>query len=120
MGRIELKTTRRSRRRRGIRKTIVGVPARPRLAVYRSLQHIYAQVIDDLSGRTIAAASTGDRKDKVTPGGTCAAAAAVGRRVAERAKEAGIEQVVFDRGGRKYHGRIKALADAAREAGLKF
>ena len=120
MSRIELKTTRRSRRRKGIRKNITGVPARPRLAVYRSLQHIYAQVIDDLSGRTIAAASTGDQKDKITPGGNCAAAASVGRMVAERAKKAGVDRVVFDRGGRKYHGRIKALADAAREAGLKF
>ncbi len=120
MNRIESKTSRRSRRRRGIRKIIAGVPARPRLSVYRSLRHIYAQVIDDLSGRTIAAASTGDQRLKVTPGGNCAAAAAVGRRVAERSKEAGVDRVVFDRGGRKYHGRIKALADAAREAGLKF
>jgi len=120
MKRISLKTTRRGRRRKGIRKRIIGSPGRPRLAVYRSLQHIYGQVIDDLSGRTIAAASTGDKDDKISPGSNCAAAAAVGRKLAERAKKAGVEQVVFDRGGWKYHGRVKALADAAREAGLKF
>ncbi len=120
MKRITLKTIRRGRRRKGIRKRVIGSPARPRLAVYRSLHHIYGQVIDDLSGRTLAAASTGDKKDKISPGSNCAAAAAVGRKLAERAKKAGIEQVVFDRGGWKYHGRVKALADAAREAGLKF
>ncbi len=120
MRRIELKTIRRRRRRKGIRKNIIGVPNRPRMAVYRSLQHIYVQVIDDLTGRTLASASTGDKGDKVSPGGNCAAAAAVGREIGKRAKKAGIENVVFDRGGRRYHGRIKALAEAAREAGLKF
>jgi len=120
MKRIELKTTRRRRRRRGIRKTIIGSPGRPRMAVYRSLQLIYVQVIDDLTGRTRASASTSDKGSPVSPGGNCAAAAAVGKAIAERAKTAGIEKVVFDRGGRKFHGRIKALADAAREAGLKF
>ncbi len=98
---------------------MLGVPDRPRLAVFRSLRHIYAQVVDDLAGRTIAAASTMD-KDGTAEGGRRAAAAAVGRRLAERARKAGVERVVFDRGGRRYHGRIKALADAAREAGLKF
>ena len=120
MRRIELKTIRRRRRRTGIRKNIMGVPNRPRMAVYRSLQHIYVQVIDDLTGRTLVSASTSDKDAKVSPGGNCAAAAAVGRQIGERAKKAGIENIVFDRGGRKYHGRIKALADAAREAGLKF
>lgn len=120
MKRIELKTIRRQRRRKGIRKTIIGVPSRPRLAVYRSLRHIYVQVIDDLTGRTLASASTGDKGGKAETGGNCAGAAAVGKTIAERAKKAGVEAVVFDRGGRKYHGRIKALADAAREAGLKF
>ncbi len=120
MRRIELKTFRRRRRRRGIRKNIMGVPSRPRMAVYRSLLHIYVQVIDDLTGRTLVSASTSDKADKVSPGGNCAAAAAVGRQIGERAKKAGIENVVFDRGGRRYHGRIKALAEAAREAGLKF
>ena len=120
MKRIELKTIRRRRRRKGIRKNIIGHPSRPRMAVYRSLQHIYVQVIDDLTGRTLAAASTGDKGNAVAPGGNCAAAAAVGKAIAERAKTAGIDTVVFDRGGRVYHGRIKALAEAAREAGLKF
>ena len=120
MRRIRLKTTRLKRRRQGIRKHISGSPTRPRLAVFRSLRHMYGQVIDDLSGRTLAAASTGDKDVKISPSSNCAAAAAVGRKLAERAKKAGVEEVVFDRGGRKYHGRIRALADAAREAGLKF
>ena len=120
MNRIELKTRRIKRRRRGIRKTVGGEPTRPRLAVFRSLRHVYAQVIDDLSGRTLAAASTGDKGAGIANGGNCAAAAEVGKTLAERAKKAGVETVVFDRGGRKYHGRIKALAEAAREAGLKF
>ncbi len=120
MDRIELKSQRRRRRRKGIRRRIIGTPQRPRLAVFRSLQHIYAQVIDDLSGTTLAAASTRDKKQPVSPGGNRDAAAKVGQAVADRAKKAGVERVVFDRGGRRYHGRIKALADAAREAGLKF
>ncbi len=120
MKRIELKTTRRRRRRRGIRKTIAGTPQRPRLAVFRSHLHIYAQIIDDLSGRTLVAASSNDKADRVSPGGNCAAATAVGKTLGERAKKVDVETVVFDRGGRKYHGRIKALAEAAREAGLKF
>ena len=120
MDRIELKTHRRRRRRRGIRRRIIGTPQRPRLAVFRSLRHIYAQVIDDLSGTTLVAASTRDKQDPVTPGGNCGAAVSVGRALADRAKKAGVERVVFDRGGRQYGGRIKALADAAREGGLKF
>ncbi len=120
MGRIELKTFRRRRRRKGIRKNMMGAPSRPRMAVYRSLLHIYVQVIDDLTGRTLVSASTSDKGGKISPGGNCAAAAAVGRQIGERATKAGIEKVVFDRGGCRYHGRIKALAEAAREAGLKF
>jgi large subunit ribosomal protein L18 len=88
-----------------------------RLSVYRSNKHIYAQVIDDTSGRTLASASTTEGKE---PGGNCQAAAAVGQRVAERAIEAGIKEVTFDRGRFGYHGRVATLADAAREAGLSF
>ena len=104
-----------------IRKKMVGTPERPRLNVYRSLNHIYAQLIDDLKGETIAAASTaeGKKEDRRT-GGNVAAAKSVGKMIAERAKQKGITKVVFDRGGYLYHGRIKALADAAREAGLQF
>jgi large subunit ribosomal protein L18 len=118
--RIEIKARRQQRRRKGIRKRTWGVPDRPRLAVFRSLRHIYAQIVDDLSGRTLAAASTLDKEGPRARGSNCPAAATVGKRLAERAKEAGIGQVVFDRGGRKYHGRVKALAEAAREEGLKF
>lgn len=104
-----------------IRKRLLGTPERPRLNVYRSLNHIYAQVIDDLHGVTLVSASTleGGKGNKRT-GGNVAVAKDVGKRIAERAKEKGIKQVVFDRGGYLYHGRIKALADAAREAGLQF
>ena len=95
---------------------------RPRLSVFRSSRHIYAQVIDDAAGRTLAAASTLDKglRGDLKTGADVAAAAAVGRLVAERAKAAGVTKVVFDRGGRLYHGRVKALADAAREGGLEF
>ncbi len=104
-----------------IRKKMVGTPERPRLNVYRSLNHIYAQVIDDLKGVTIAAASTAEgKKSERTTGGNVASAKSVGKTIAERAKQKGITQVVFDRGGYLYHGRVKALADAAREAGLQF
>ncbi|MCA9288005.1 MAG: 50S ribosomal protein L18 [Phycisphaerales bacterium] len=116
------KRVRRARRRIGIRKRIAGTHERPRLAVYRSLNHMYVQVIDDLDGRTIAAASTRD-KDLGLGGaktGNAAAAAAVGTKLAERAKAAGVTKVVFDRGGFRFHGRIKALAEAARKAGLEF
>jgi large subunit ribosomal protein L18 len=107
----------RARRHRRIRVTLSGTTQRPRLNVFRSLQHIYAQVIDDTTGTTLASASTlgadvnGTKSDR---------ARAVGTAIAERAKEKGVSTVVFDRGGYKYHGRIKALADAAREAGLDF
>ncbi len=102
-----------------IRSRVRGTTARPRLAVYRSLAHIYAQVIDDTTGNTLVAASSNEGGVDVK-GGNLAGAKAIGTKVAERAKEKGINKVVFDRGGFLYHGRIKALADAAREAGLEF
>jgi large subunit ribosomal protein L18 len=102
-----------------IRRRVAGSAERPRLAVYRSLAHIYAQVIDDRSGRTIVSASSND-KGASTNGGNVAGAKEIGKLIAERAKEKGVTRVVFDRGGYLYHGRIKALADAAREAGLEF
>ena len=108
----------RQRIHKRIRRRLSGGPERPRLAVFRSLSHIYAQVIDDTRGHTLVTASSNE-KDGVN-GGNVAGAKAVGKLVAERAKANGIEAVVFDRGGYLYHGRIKALADAAREAGLKF
>jgi large subunit ribosomal protein L18 len=103
-----------------IRKNVSGSTARPRLAVFRSNKHIYAQVIDDAKGTTLTAASTLDASDDIKQGGNIAAAKAVGKLVAERAKAKGIDAVLFDRGGYLYHGRVKALAEAAREAGLKF
>jgi large subunit ribosomal protein L18 len=112
----------RIRRHVRLRTHLEGGPKRPRLAVYRSLHHVYAQIIDDASGRTIAAASTTDadlRKSLKSPSSS-QGAAAVGKSIAERALKSGIENVVFDRGGFPYHGRIKALAEAARTAGLKF
>ena len=102
-----------------IRRKVRGTSERPRLAVFRSLCHIYAQVIDDSRGVTVASASSADKNISID-GGNVAGATAIGRAVAERAKEKGIKQVVFDRGGYLYHGRIKALAEAAREAGLEF
>jgi large subunit ribosomal protein L18 len=110
----------RRKRHDRIRQRLAGTSSRPRLAVFRSLNHIYAQVIDDASGRTLAAASTTDRELKGSTATKSAEAAIVGRLIAERAKAAGIERVVFDRAGFRYHGRIKSLADAAREAGLDF
>ena len=109
----------RNRIHRRIRRKLRGTAERPRLAVFRSVAHIYAQLIDDNAGATLASASTVDKGGK-TNGGNVAAAKAIGKLVAERAKEKGIQQVVFDRGGYQYHGRIKALADAARTAGLEF
>ncbi len=105
-----------------IRKKLRGTPERPRLAVFRSGAHIYAQVIDDDAGRTLCAACSLDKdlQSKLKSGGNIAAAKEVGGLIASRAKEKGVGAVVFDRGGFQYHGRIKALADAAREAGLKF
>jgi len=101
-----------------IRRKVSGSAERPRLTIYRSLNHIYAQIIDDVEGRTIAAASTTEKDLRGATGGNIDAAVRVGRAIAERALSNGIEQVVFDRGGYRYHGRVKALADAAREAGL--
>jgi large subunit ribosomal protein L18 len=101
-----------------IRQKIAGTAERPRLNVYRSLNHIYAQVIDDSKGVTLASAST--LAGKIHAGGNIAAAKEIGKLVAEQAIEKGVKKVVFDRGGYLYHGRIKALADAAREAGLEF
>ena len=102
-----------------IRRKVRGTTERPRLAIFRSVAHIYAQVIDDAKGVTIVAASSSEKGSTAT-GGTVAAAKEIGKRVAERAKEKGITRVVFDRGGYLYHGRVKALADAAREAGLEL
>jgi large subunit ribosomal protein L18 len=109
----------RSRIHKRIRRKLRGTQERPRLAVFRSVAHIYAQVIDDAEGKTLVSASSVDKGGK-TNGGNVAAAKAIGKLVAERAKEKGIKQVVFDRGGYQYHGRVKALADAARAAGLEF
>jgi large subunit ribosomal protein L18 len=110
----------RHKRHDRLRLKVAGDPARPRLAVFRSLNHIYAQVIDDSAGRTVAAASSLEAELKSAKGTKSAEATAVGRLVAQRAKAAGVGQVVFDRAGFRYHGRIKSLADAAREAGLDF
>jgi large subunit ribosomal protein L18 len=101
-----------------IRRRVKGTEARPRLAVFRSVKHIYAQVIDDAQGHTVVAASTSEKDGK--NGGNLAGAKEIGKLVAERAKDKGIKAVVFDRGGYQYHGRVKALAEAAREAGLEF
>ncbi|MBC7880403.1 MAG: 50S ribosomal protein L18 [Anaerolineae bacterium] len=111
-----------SRRHQRIRKKLAGTPDRPRLAVYRSNRHIYAQVIDDVSQTTLVAASTVETELRSGEAGTatCDAATEVGKLVAARAKEKGISAVVFDRGGKLYHGRVKAVADGAREAGLEF
>ncbi|HEV3036359.1 MAG TPA: 50S ribosomal protein L18 [Candidatus Angelobacter sp.] len=105
-----------------IRQRLAGSPERPRLNVYRSLNHIYAQLIDDRTGQTVAAASTvqGGTKGVKRTGGNVASAKEIGKQIAQQAQEKGIKKVVFDRGGYLYHGRIKALADAAREAGLEF
>lgn len=115
--------TARLRRHVRVRRRVSGTAVRPRLAVFRSLRHIYAQVIDDVAGHTLAACSTLDpavRAEMATPTARRAQAALVGRVVADRAQAAGITEVVFDRGGYRYHGRVRALAEAAREAGLHF
>lgn len=111
---------RRLRIHRRIRKRLAGSAETPRLAVYRSLKHVYAQLIDDSAGRTIASASTLDKDCGVKSGGNIAAAEDVGSRIAERAAKAGVKNVVFDRGGHLYHGRVKALAESARKGGLEF
>ncbi len=110
----------RIRRHHRIRKSMLGTPERPRLAVFRSNRHISVQVIDDLGGVTIAAASTNEAVLVSANGGNIDAAGNVGKLIAQRAKAAGIDSVVFDRGGFRYHGRVAALADAAREEGLEF
>ena len=115
-----LRRTSRTRRHLRVRKKVWGSTARPRLVVFRSTRHIYVQVVDDAAARTIVSASTLDEGVRGTDGDKKALAAAVGKLLAERAKAAGIEKVVFDRGGYRYHGRIAALADAAREGGLDF
>ena len=104
------------------RQTLAGTTERPRLCVHRTSKHIRAQIVDDQTGRTLAAASSldGEVKKSIKGGGNIAAAKVVGKAIAERAKEKGVDKVVYDRGGYQYHGRVKALAEAAREAGLKF
>jgi len=110
----------RTRRHQRVRVKVSGTPERPRLSVFRSNRHIVAQVIDDVAGHTIAAASTVEASLRGGQTGNIEAAAEIGRLVAARAREKGVEKVVFDRGGSRYHGRVAALADAAREAGLEF
>jgi large subunit ribosomal protein L18 len=120
--RLEDKERLRKKRHRRVRAKVSGTQERPRLNVSRSLQHIYAQLIDDTTGHTLVTASTldGGLRESVKSGGNVAAAKAVGKLIAERSLEKGIKAVVFDRGGYKYHGRVQALADSAREAGLQF
>lgn len=110
----------RVRRHARVRKTLRGTAEAPRLVVHRSSRHMYAQIIDDSQGHTLVAASTMEPEIRTVEGDKKAKSAAVGKLIAQRAKEAGVEKVVFDRGGYKYHGRIAALADAAREGGLNF
>ena len=122
---IKTKDDRRERIKYRIRKRVRGTEARPRLTVFRSVSHMYVQVVDDMSGRTLASASTVDPKVKeglaaTDRGGNVAGAKAIGRTIAERLLEKGVKRVVFDRNGFLYHGRVKAVADAAREAGLEF
>jgi large subunit ribosomal protein L18 len=118
---MDAKVQKRLRRHRRVRKTVFGDSERPRLNIYRSIGHIYAQIIDDVEAKTLASASSVEKDLRGTVnGGNIEGARVVGKLIAERAKAAGIEAVRFDRGGFKYHGRIKNLADAAREAGLQF
>jgi large subunit ribosomal protein L18 len=114
------KNVARKKRHARVRRSIVGTAERPRLNVFRSSKHIYAQLIDDENGVTLASASTMDQDVEVENGGNVEAAKKVGEAIAKRAVEAGHKEIVFDRGGYIYHGRVKALADAAREAGLQF
>jgi large subunit ribosomal protein L18 len=116
------KHRRQLRRRHHVRKGITGTPERPRLSVFRSSKHIYAQLIDDLTGVTLAAASStiADVRSSAAYGGNVKAAVAVGKKLAEAARAKGIQKAAFDRGHYRYHGRVKALADAAREGGLQF
>lgn len=114
------KDTRRRRIHVRIRERVKGTAERPRLAVFRSIKHIYAQLIDDRAGRTLASASSAEKSSPVAAGGNVAGAKEIGKLIAQRAQAAGIKKVVFDRGGFLYHGRVKALAEAAREGGLEF
>ncbi len=118
--RSEEKVLARQRRHRRVRRKISGTALRPRLSVYRSLRHVYAQLIDDEAGKTLASASSLIKNEAVPLSGNIPSAAEVGRRIAAQAKQLQIEQAVFDRGGYLYHGCVKALAEAAREGGLKF
>jgi large subunit ribosomal protein L18 len=123
--RIKTKEDRRDRIKHRIRKRVRGTESRPRLTVFRSVSHVYVQVVDDMSGRTIASASTTDAAvkgalPKAARGGNVEGAKAIGKTIAERLIEKGVKQVVFDRNGFLYHGRVKAVAEAAREAGLEF
>ncbi len=120
MDQQKVKHRRQLRRRHHVRGNIVGTAERPRLSVFRSSKHIYAQLIDDLRGVTLGAASSKGKNAGLNYGGNKNAAAAIGKKIAEVAKEKGINKVAFDRGHYRYHGRIKALADAARESGLQF
>jgi len=116
------KQRRLDRRKHHVRKAVFGSPERPRLSVYRSSKHIYAQIIDDIAGKTLVsiASTVGEVRGDLKNGGNIAAAKQAGKAIAAKAKDAGITKVAFDRGGRNYHGRVKALADAAREGGLQF
>ena len=118
----KMKAKGRVRRRRRVRRRVFGEPGKPRLTIFRSLGHIYAQIVDDVAARTLVAASSLSKelKGKVKSGGNVESAKVVGKLLGKKAKAAGIERVAFDRNGYKYHGRVKAFADAAREAGLKF
>ncbi|HEX7927491.1 MAG TPA: 50S ribosomal protein L18 [bacterium] len=123
MPKLASRTKRLDKRKFRIRQKIQGMPDKPRLSVFRSAKHIYVQAIDDLAGKTLASASTKDKELK--PGisgytGNATAATAVGKAIAQRLKKIGVEKAVFDRGGNRYHGRVKAVADGAREAGLKI
>jgi len=122
MDHIKEKLRKRTRRHLRIRRKVIGTAERPRLSVYRSLKHIYCQIINDIEGRTLVAASTQspDLRSEIKYGGNVAAAEIVGKKIAEEAKNKGITKVVFDKGGYKYHGRIKALAEAARKYNLSF
>ncbi|HHT9108015.1 MAG TPA: 50S ribosomal protein L18 [Candidatus Wunengus sp. YC64] len=122
MDHIKEKLRKRTRRHLRIRRKVVGTAERPRLSVYRSLKHIYCQIINDIEGRTLVAASTEspDLRSQIKYGGNVVAAEIVGKKIAEEAKNKGITKVVFDKGGYKYHGRIKALAEAARKYNLSF
>jgi len=120
MNRITARIKRYTRRRRAVRKKIFGLPSCPRLTVTRTGKNIYAQLVDDTAGRTICSASTIQKEGRIQTGSNCVAAKEIGTRIAEKAKSAGVGKVVFDRNGYRFHGRVKALAEGAREAGLKF